>query len=279
MSEEEHHQDCGHFREEDEDCNRHPWHGLLYVTEVKTGREILVSSALILEKRNRTGLLVTSGNIISQEILNTDNLNAMGYALEIRFCHDVIMAVKKIIRHPDLSSCEQKSSIINNNIAVILAELPELNGDIPDLVPVCRPPFEIQEPNSEEVIITQVGQKIGQSNLSSQPVIDAELFAKTVLEKDRVVNVTRRGGEFRDCNSFDETGDIGQICVQAGSRVCVRETNSSDSVASLDEVLTGSRDGNFHLFGIRNQGQESATRISFYLPWINEQYKSWTNTM
>ena len=104
-----------------------------------------------------------------------------GYALEIRFCHDVIMAVKRIIRHPDLSSCEQKSSIINNNIAVILAELPELNGDIPDLVPVCRPPFEIQEPNSEEVIITQVGQKIGQSNLSSQPVIDAELFAKTVL--------------------------------------------------------------------------------------------------
>ena len=77
MVAEEHHQDCGHLREEVEDCNRHPWHGLLYVTEIKTGREILVSSAVILEKRNRTGLLVTSGNIISQEILNNDNLNAM----------------------------------------------------------------------------------------------------------------------------------------------------------------------------------------------------------
>ena len=114
-----------------------------------------------------------------------------GYALEIRFCHDVIMAVKKIIRHPDLSSCEQKSSITNHNIAVILAEVPEFHRDIPDLVPACRPPFEIQDTNSEEVIITQVGQKIGHSNLSSQPVIDAELFAKTVLEKDRFITVQR----------------------------------------------------------------------------------------
>ena len=98
------------------------------------------------------------------------------------------MAVKKIIRHPDLSSCEQKSSITNHNIAVILAELPEFHRDIPDLVPACRPPFGIQDTNSEEVIITQVGQKIGHNNL---PVIDAELFAKTVLEKDRFITVQR----------------------------------------------------------------------------------------
>ena len=113
-----------------------------------------------------------------------------GYALEIRFCHDVIMAVKKIIRHPGLSPCEQKSSITNNNIAVILAELPEFDGDIPGLVPACRPSNEIHDSNSEEVIITQVGQKISQSNLSSQqPVIDAELFAKTVPDRDRFENL------------------------------------------------------------------------------------------
>ena len=109
-----------------------------------------------------------------------------GYALEIRFCQDVIMAVKKIIRHPGLSPCDQKSSITNNNVAVILAELPELGGDIPELHPACRPSNEIQDSNSEEVIITQVGQKISQSNLSSQqPVIDAELFAKNVPDRDR----------------------------------------------------------------------------------------------
>ena len=44
---------------------------------------------------------------------------------------------------------------------------------------------------------------------------------------------------------------------------------------SLDRVLTVSRGGSVHLIGIGNQGQESATRISFYLPWINEQYKKW----
>ena len=44
---------------------------------------------------------------------------------------------------------------------------------------------------------------------------------------------------------------------------------------SLDRVLTVSRGGSLHLIGIGNQGQESATRISFYLPWINEQYKKW----
>ena len=101
------------------------------------------------------------------------------------------MAVKKIIRYPDLSSCEQKSSITNHSIAVIHAVLPEFHRDIPDEVPACRPPFGIQDTNSEEVIITQVGQKIGHNNLSSQPVIDAELFAKTVLEKDRFITVQR----------------------------------------------------------------------------------------
>lgn len=111
-----------------------------------------------------------------------------GYELEIRFCHDVIMPVKKIIRHPGLSPCDQKSSITDNNVAVILAELPD--GDVPELLPACRPSNEFHDSNSEEVIITQVGQKISQSNLSSQrPVIDAEIFAKTVPDRDRFSNL------------------------------------------------------------------------------------------
>ena len=105
-----------------------------------------------------------------------------GYGLEIRFCQDVIMTVKKIIRHPGLSPCEQNSSITTNNIAVILAEL---DVDLPDLIPACHPSTEIHVSNSEEVSIIQVGQKISRSSLSSQPVIDAGLFAKSVPDKDR----------------------------------------------------------------------------------------------
>ena len=67
------------LRQEEKDCNRPLCHGLLYVTEVRTGRELLVSSAVLLESRNKTRAraLVTSGNIMSQEMLNTDNFNAM----------------------------------------------------------------------------------------------------------------------------------------------------------------------------------------------------------
>ena len=104
------------------------------------------------------------------------------------------MAVKKIIRHPGLSSCEENSSITRNNVAVILAELPELDEAIPDLVPVCLPSNTIRDLNSEEVIVTQVGQKISQSNLSSQPVIDAEIFAKTASVKDRFITCRSTDG-------------------------------------------------------------------------------------
>lgn len=151
------------------------------------------------------------------------------------------MDVKMIIRHPEWSACEQ-SAIINNNLAVILAKLPELE-DVPDLVPVCPPPHGINDSYSEEVAISRVGQQGRQSNLSSQPVIDANLFTKTAPEKDRFkaceiystnssnycrdVNVTHSSVQLLACNSFE--GD--RTCEQdslAESWVCVG-SNSSES--------------------------------------------------
>lgn len=77
MVAEDRHKGCGQLRDKDADCDRRPWHGLLYLTDIRTGREILVSSAVLLEVRNMTGVLVSHGDIITQQILNQDHFKAM----------------------------------------------------------------------------------------------------------------------------------------------------------------------------------------------------------
>ena len=68
---------CGYQESELGSCNRHPWHGLLYVIDKDSKTEEFISSVALVDLKLQSPKLVTIGTIVNHGRLNYQHFEQM----------------------------------------------------------------------------------------------------------------------------------------------------------------------------------------------------------
>ena len=74
---------CGYQEFELGSCNRHPWHGLLYVIDKNSQREEFISSVALVDLKNQSPKLITIGAIVNQGRLNHQYLEQLVVKIQL----------------------------------------------------------------------------------------------------------------------------------------------------------------------------------------------------